>query len=283
MVITRRAIRCGTWIGVAAVIAGCGSSASGTSSAHSSTTAGGGAQSGAWVGGDTTAASPCRSVPLFQSGTTITAGIKAGCAGIGFGTELVAADCTGSTVPSGLTTSVYDQRTQAPSQLGAVRAGSGACELTSQSSNVLAQVGPSGPLPGSVAVVLDFIAPGSAQFIGVDVRCQKSNNACLTVFIGAERYTVADGSSSVAVGSYSRAAAGGPSLPPGQPSRLVLWVKANRAAAYLNGRLLGRGPTQLPDVEATADVVAIPEGAIGNGHGDTADISVLRYNVYIAT
>ncbi|MDQ6879278.1 MAG: hypothetical protein M3082_16610 [Candidatus Dormibacteraeota bacterium] len=68
----------------------------------------------------------------------------------------------------------------------------------------------------------------------------------------------------------------------GKLNRLLLWVKGDRAAVYLNGRLLGAGGTTLADAPSAADLTAVPGGAFAGGSGDSAVVKLVHFYIFHA-
>jgi hypothetical protein len=68
----------------------------------------------------------------------------------------------------------------------------------------------------------------------------------------------------------------------GKPNRLLLWVKGDRAAVYLNGRVLGAGGTTLADAPSGVDFTAVPGGAFGGGSGDSAVVKLVHFYIFHA-
>ena len=73
-----------------------------------------------------------------------------------------------------------------------------------------------------------------------------------------------------------------PKLKLGQANRLLIWVKGDHGAVYLNGRELGAGTTSLPATGSTVDIAAIPDGAFANGSGSSAVVKLIRLQVFAA-
>jgi hypothetical protein len=193
-------------------------------------------------------------------------------------------------IPDSLDTEVYDQTTQQPSTLGSIKSVPGACQLSSQNKNVIAEVRPHSTdnPPGSVIVIADFTpAPSSTEeFIGMDVRCQPSGD-CLTVLLnnrgayGIYQFGTAGGTTLVK-GNFNDDQMPLPRLNLGAANRLLVWLKGDHAAVYLNGRLLGVGPTTLPDAPAPLDFTAVPGGAFDGGSGDSAVVNLTHFYVFQA-
>jgi hypothetical protein len=196
---------------------------------------------------------------LFKPTVPPSAGLSSACAHVRLGTVLLAAICNGPALPSGLVSGVFDAGNPG-SDLGAVQAGAGACLLSTKSSDIAASVWPgagSGPTfePANLIVVADFVP--SADPVAVDAVTLRTTPADeLAVAVrgdGAYQITefLAQTHQILVQGQLNVPAA--PSINLGAPVRLLVEVNGTTAAVYIDGRLIGSGPTEVPNVPGGMD------------------------------
>jgi hypothetical protein len=216
---------------------------------HTSTTP----KATAWQASNSSASS-CADA-MFQPAGAVSAGENSLCAHMTLGASLFAADCTkGTKLPTGLWPEIFDSSGQT-SALGTVQAGGGACTVTTKSTTVTAAVfagdatGPTNE-PGSIIVVADFIpAANTAGLNTLGVRVSSADELDIALGSGGDYAVIesVNGSAADAVlqGSFSETPGSAPDL--SKPVRLVVSVQGKTATVYIDGRLLGTGPTAVPD------------------------------------
>jgi hypothetical protein len=216
---------------------------------HTSTTP----KATAWQVSNSTASS-CADT-MFQPAGAVSAGENSLCAHMTLGASLFAADCTtGTKLPTGLWPEIFDSSGQT-STLGTVQAGGGACTVTTKSTTVTAAVfagdatGPTNE-PGSIIVVADFIpAANTAGLNTLGVRVSSADELDIALGSGGDYAVIesVNGAAADAVlqGSFSETPGSAPDL--SKPVRLVVSVQGKTATVYIDGRLLGTGPTAVPD------------------------------------
>ena len=191
---------------------------------------------------------------MFTPSGALAAGTTSTCANVTLGASLFSADCTKAKVPSGLAPEVFDN-TGHSSALGAVAAAAGGCDLTTKSTSVTAAVlagDSTGPVnePGAVIVVADFIPSRNAAGVNtVGVRVSSSSEFDVALQSGGE-YAVIESTNgatpeALLQGSFSVGQTHAPDLT--KPVRVVVSMQGSTAAAYVDGVLLGAGPTTVPD------------------------------------
>jgi hypothetical protein len=207
----------------------------------------------AWQVSNSTASS-CADA-MFQPAGAVSAGENSLCAHMTLGASLFAADCTtGTKLPKGLWPEIFDSSGQT-SALGTVQAGGGACTVTTKSTTVTAAVfagdatGPTNE-PGSIIVVADFIpAANTAGLNTLGVRVSSADELDIALGSGGDYAVIesVNGAAADAVlqGSFSETPGSAPDL--SKPVRLVVSVQGKTATVYIDGRLLGTGPTAVPD------------------------------------
>jgi len=219
-----------------------------------------------------TAAKTC-SDRLFQPSGAVSAGLSSTCAHLTFGAALYRADCTRGVVPAGLATGAFDGNGHA-SALGSVKAVAGACDLSTRSATAtaFAFVGNShGPTdePGSVIVVTDFVPPANPSAISfVGLRISAAEQLDIAISSSAD-YAVLEGTgaspATLLQGNFNSDVPAPPDLT--RPIRVVAVASGSTVAVYVNGRLIGAGPTTTPDLpgacgfSVTADDISQPVNA----------------------
>jgi hypothetical protein len=210
------------------------------------------AASAAWQASNATSTT-CADA-MFKPSGALAAGLTSSCADLTLGASLFSADCANGALPAGLSPEIFDDSGQT-SDLGTVTAAAAGCDLTTKSTSVTAAVlagDASGPAnePGSVVVVADFIPANNASGLNtVGVRVSSSEEFDVAVQSGGQYAVIQStgGSTPEALlqGSFSNDQAGAPDL--SKEVRIVVSVKGTTAAAYVDGLLIGAGPTAVPD------------------------------------
>ena len=191
---------------------------------------------------------------MFKPSGALSAGLSSTCANVTLGSSLLNADCTKGIVPTGLSPEVFDNTGQA-SHLGTVAAAAEGCDLTTKSTSVTAAVlagDATSPVnePGAVLVVADFIpSSNSAGVNTVGVRVSSSSEFDIALQSGGQ-YAVIESTNgatpeALLQGSFSAGRAGAPDL--SKEVRVVVSIQGSTAAAYVDGVMLGRGPTTVPN------------------------------------
>jgi hypothetical protein len=104
--------------------------------------------------------------------------------------------------------------------------------------------------PGSIIVVADFIpAANTAGLNTLGVRVSSADELDIALGSGGDYAVIesVNGAAADAVlqGSFSETPGSAPDL--SKPVRLVVSVQGKTATVYIDGRLLGTGPTAVPD------------------------------------
>lgn len=191
---------------------------------------------------------------MFKPSGALSAGLSSACAEVALGSSLLNADCTKGTIPTGLSPEIFDNTGQG-SALGTVAVAAGGCDLTTKSTSVTAAVlagdsaGPTNE-PGSVIVVADFMPSSNASGVDtVGVRVSSSSEFDVALQSGGQYAVIesTNGASPQALlqGSLSAGRAGAPDL--SKDVRVVVSIQGSTAAAYVDGVLLGTGPTTVPN------------------------------------
>lgn len=193
--------------------------------------------------------------PMFQPAGAIAAGANSLCAHLTLGSSLFAADCTKATkLPAGLWPEIFDS-TGKSSTLGTVAVGGGGCAIATRSTSVTAAVfagnatGPSSE-PGSLIVVADFIpATNTSGLTTLGVRVSSSDELDIAIGSGGDYAVIesvaGDSAEAILQGTFATSPGTAPDL--SKPVRLVVSVQGKTATVYLDGRLLGSGPTAVPN------------------------------------
>ncbi len=191
---------------------------------------------------------------MFKPAGALSAGLTSACAGMRLGSALFSADCTKGAVPAGLSPEIFDNTGQS-SALGTVAAAGAGCALTTKSTSVTAAVlagdstGPANE-PGAVVVVADFVPSSNAAGVNtVGVRVSSSSEFDVALQSGGQYAVIesTNGSTPVALlqGTFRAGEAGAPDL--SKEVRVVVSMQGSTAAAYVDGVLLGTGPTTVPN------------------------------------
>jgi hypothetical protein len=191
---------------------------------------------------------------MFKPSGALAAGVSSACANVTLGSSLFNADCNTSKIPTNLSPEVFDNTGQA-SALGTVAAATGGCTLTTKSTSVTSAVlagDSTGPVsePGSVVVVADFIPatdPSGLNTVGVRVSSTSEFDVALQ---SGGQYAVIEstgGSAPEALLQGTLSTSQSAALDLSKEVRVVVAMKGTTAAAYVNGLLLGTGPTAVPD------------------------------------
>jgi hypothetical protein len=191
---------------------------------------------------------------MFKPSVGLSAGLSSTCANLKLGSLLFTADCTKGTVPTGLSAEIFDNTGQA-SHLGAVAATARGCDLTTRSASVTAAVlagDSTGPVnePGAVVVVADFVPSSNTSGVNtVGVRVSSSSEFDVALQTGGQ-YAVIESTNgatpeALLQGSFRASQGGAPDL--GKEVRVVVSMQGSTAAAYVDGVLLGAGPTTVPN------------------------------------
>ncbi|HUZ70364.1 MAG TPA: DUF4328 domain-containing protein [Candidatus Saccharimonadales bacterium] len=191
---------------------------------------------------------------MFKPSVGLSAGLSSTCANLKLGSLLFTADCTQGTVPAGLSAEIFDNTGQA-SHLGAVAATARGCDLTTRSTSVTAAVlagDSTGPVnePGAVVVVADFVPSSNASGVNtVGVRVSSSSEFDVALQTGGQ-YAVIESTNgatpeALLQGSFRASQGGAPNL--SKEVRVVVSMQGSTAAAYVDGVLLGAGPTTVPN------------------------------------
>ena len=191
---------------------------------------------------------------MFKPSDPLTAGLTSACANVTLGSSLFSADCTKGKVPTGLSPEIFDNTGQT-SDLGTVAATAGGCDLTTKSTSVTAAVlagDSTGPVnePGAVVVIADFVPSSNTAGVNtVGVRVSSSSEFDVALQSGGEYAVIesTNGSTPEALlqGSFTAGKAGAPDL--SKEVRVVVSMKGTTASAYIDGVLIGTGPTTVPD------------------------------------
>jgi hypothetical protein len=191
---------------------------------------------------------------MFKPSDALTAGLTSTCANVTLGSSLFSADCTKSAIPAGLSPEIFDNTGQT-SDLGTVTAAAGGCDLTTKSTSVTAAVlagDSTGPVnePGAVVVIADFIPSSNAAGVNtIGVRVSSSSEFDVALQSGGEYAVIesTNGSTPEALlqGSFTAGHSGAPDL--SKEVRIVVSMKGTTASAYIDGVLLGTGPTTVPN------------------------------------
>jgi hypothetical protein len=190
---------------------------------------------------------------MFQPAGVVKAGTTTGCGHIAIGASLFTADCANGKIPSTLSPAVFDS-TGTPSKLGAVKGTDGACELSVKSTSVttaaFAGDGGTNPanLPGSIIVVADFIpTPNTAGVTTIGLRVNSNGEFDVELGSGGN-YTVNESAGTLAdqllQGNFNSDPIASPNLV--KAVRVVVYLNGSTAAAFVDGRLIGTGPTIVP-------------------------------------
>ncbi len=191
---------------------------------------------------------------MFKPSDPLTAGLTSACANVTLGSSLFSADCTKGKVPLGLSPEIFDNTGQT-SDLGTVAAVAGGCDLTTKSTSVTAAVlagDSTGPVnePGAVIVIADFTPSSNTAGVNtVGVRVSSSSEFDVALQSGGQYAVIesTNGSTPEALlqGSFTAGQAGAPNL--SKEVRVVISMKGATASAYVDGVLLGTGPTTVPN------------------------------------
>ncbi len=191
---------------------------------------------------------------MFQPAGVIAAGATNTCGHIAIGAALFSADCSTGTIPTTLSTAVFDS-TGGTSKLGSVKGADGSCELSVRSTSVTTAVfagnGGTNPasLPGSIVVVADFIpTPNTAGITTIGLRVNANGEFDIELGSGGD-YTVNESAGTLAdqllQGNFKSDPVAAPNL--AKPVRAVVYLNGSTAAAFVDGRLIGAGPTIVPN------------------------------------
>jgi hypothetical protein len=191
---------------------------------------------------------------MFQPAGVVTAGATSTCGHIAIGASLFSADCTTGKIPTTLSSAVFDS-TGGTSTLGSVKGADGSCELSAKSTSVTTAVfagnGGTNPasLPGSIVVVADFIpTANTAGVTTIGLRVNANGEFDIELGSGGD-YTINESAGTLAdqllQGDFTGDPVASPNL--ATPVRVVVYLKGSTAAAFVDGRLIGTGPTIVPN------------------------------------